>query len=609
MIPAGLCASMPIFIRLAEALESAFRLAAARGSRVAALEAFLAARTPSVPPDRAGLWLEPAGDTQRELVSIVIPTLNGAALLDTLFRSIRLHNTWPDLELIVVDHGGDAATAEVIEEAAADFCIRHLRPGRNFSFAFSCNRAAQMARGGVLLFLNNDIEFTEDVIGRMVFTVRKSGGLAGLKLWQKSPDGVVAAQPQIGVRFRWNLNQGWTVPYETGPRPEDEWRASQPAQMPVVTAAIMACPRDRFLALGGFCEQYLYAYEDVDFGLKAAAAGMPSISINDLSATHIVGATRFLRAGRRRRRRWHRYNLSVFRSRCGYRTRRLAWAGLFGGEGFAWGRRPAVALVGGGAPAPLSSAPSPFAFADRVRGGPFGYGLYGYDLVIIRDPAFNLASARQLSPMAITVVWAEVASKWTDTAVDCDIIVAPDADGAAMLSERMGRPVHALAEGDWRQAIMQLVRRFISEAHRIVLIGGQGTTQGERLEKALRQMGFPVRHEDAASYPSARAMRDDFAIWLVPPKKAGLSPDQCHIAAFTKAGEGAFAGDIELGAWKDDFDGWFQLLLGEMQEYHSSRMAGPSDPPLASAELADDSAAASFWAQFDDPTEQLIRQP
>lgn len=600
---------MPILVRLAEALESAARLAAAGGSRVAALDAFLDLHTPPGAPDRAGLRRDTTGDAQPELVSIIILTLNGASLLEALFRSIRQHNSWPDLEFIVVDHGGDMETAAVLEKAAADFQVRHLLPGRNFSFAFSCNRAAQLARGEVLIFLNNDIEFTEDVVGRMVAAVRKSKGLAGLKLWQKSADGRVAEQPQIGVRFRWNLQQRWTVPYESPPRPGDGLRAAEPSAMPAVTAAIMACERDRFLALGGFCEEYLYAYEDVDFGLKAAAAGLPSISLNDVSATHIVGATRFLRARRSRRRRWHRYNLSVFRSRCGYRARRLAWSGLFGAEGFDWGRRPAVALLGGREGLPDSSAPSPFAFMNDVADGLFGFSLYGYDLILVRDPAADLARARSLSPMAIAVGWMNDPRGWADAACDYDILVAPDAERAAEMQQSLARPVNVLPEGDWREAVMQLCRDFISQGHRVALIGGKGSAEGARLEQALRRMGFSVRHEDEASYPSARAMRDDFAIWLVPPHAAVLPPDQGHIAAFAPGRAGEHAFDMTPGNWKDDFEGWFQLLLGEMREYHSTRMEGPSDPPLAHTLLPDDRAAASFWAQFDDPTAQLIARP
>lgn len=599
---------MPILVRLAEFLESTCRLAAARGSRVAALDAFLEAHGAAEAPGRAGLLPEPPREVPPELVSVVILTLNGAALLDALFRSIRRHNTWPDLEFIVVDHGGDAETAEVLEKASADFTIRHLVPGRNFSFAFSCNRAAQLARGNLLLFLNNDIEFTEDVIPHMAAAARATNGLIGLKLWRKSPEGHLAPEPQIGVRFRWNLPQRWTVPYETHPRREDALRAVAPARMPLVTAAIMACAREPFLALGGFCENYLYAYEDVDFGLKAAAAGMPSISLNHLSATHIVGATRFLRSGILRRRRWHGHNLPVFRARCGYRARRLAWSGLFGGEGFDWGRRPAAALLGAGPALPEISGPSPFAVLDDVADGPFGFGLYGYDLVISRDPAANLRRARSLSPMAVTVGWIGDAPGWEKAAHDYDLLVAADAETAAGLSRRWGRPVDVLPEGDWREAVVQLVRRFIAERHRVVLIGETESGEGDRLVSALRCRGFAVRREAMQSYPSQRAMRDDFAIWLSSPRRIGLPPDQCHISAFER-GDGAFAGDIEMGSWKNDFDGWFQLLLDEMQGYHSARMAGPFDPPLAPAILPDDAEAPSFWAQFDDPTAWLIGRP
>ena len=604
---------MPFLYRFAEALEGASRLISTRGSRIAALEKFYAARTEDEPPSRAGILEGGFGNPAPGLVSIIILTLNGAAMLETLFRSIRRYNSWDQLEFLVVDHGGDDETREVLVQASKDFNIRHLVPGRNFSFSFSCNRAAQIARGETLLFLNNDIELTEDALPAMMAAVQATGGVVGLKIRQKSPEGAIGGEPQIGVRFRWNLQQGWTVPYEAHPRRSDALRATHPSRMPVVTAAMVACARDRFLELGGFSEIYLYAYEDVDFCLKAAAAGMPSISLNDISAAHLSGATRIRRARFSRRRRWHGYNRSVFRARCGYRVRRLAWSGLFGGEGFDWGRRPAVALLrapGDGGAASAASMPSPFAFVEEVREGLFGYGLYGYDLVVSRNPSAILSHARHLSPMAVTVGWADRPEGWERTAHDYDLLVAPTPELAAGLSARTGRPVDVLPDGDWQQTLMRLVERFLRERHRVVLAGGEGGEETRRLASALRRRGFAVRQEPAASYPSARAMRDDFAIWMErPAAAASLPPDTCHISLFDPAGDDEWCGDIRIGDTKMRFEDRLELLVAEMEGYHAERMAGPADAPLARVDLPDVSEASAFWNGYEDPTAWLIEQP
>lgn len=597
---------MPLICRLTEAVESASRLIAAKGSRIAALDAIYREHTVAGRPAKAGVLDAGFAKPGSGLVSVVILTLNGADMLASLFRSIRTHNTWPDLEFLVVDHGGDEETRQVLAGLSSEFAIRHLVPGRNFSFAFSCNRAAQLARGETVLFLNNDIEFTEDAVPPMVAACEATGGLVGLKLWQKSPEGVVSEEPQIGIRFRWNLQQGWTVPYETKPGPADAWRAARPSSMPVVTAAVLACSRERFLALGGFPEEYLYAYEDVDFGLKAMVAGMPSISLNNCSATHIVGATRFKRARRTRRRRWHRYNLSVFRARCGYLCRRHAWAGLFGGEGFDWGRRPAVAIVKPvGEEAPSLAEPSGFAFVDTKRRGPLGINLYGYDLVLSCDPAFDFSYARHLSPMAVTVALVRQPEGW-DEAANYDLLVAENESIAAEVAERIGRPVELLRPEGGKEGLMSVVARFLRDKHRIAIVGGEEEGRQLLLARALRHRGMSVRCVETKAYPSPSAMRDDFVIWLKQGVRPSLPPDTCHIAAFDIPESASWRGDVYLGDWKDGFEGWFELLVREMEGYHSERMAGPTDKPLARDSLREDTKAGAFWNEFADPTEWLI---
>lgn len=599
---------MSFLIRLTEKLEDVGRLIASRGSHIAALEAFYSAHTGAVEPSPIGVFKDGFPKARPGLVSIVILTLNGAELLTSLFRSFRQHNSWPDIEFIVVDHGGDAETKRVLTEEKTHFTIRHLIPGRNFSFAFSCNRAAQLARGETLIFLNNDIEFTEDVIPGMVAAVQATGGLAGLKLWPISTEGKLAREPQIGIRFRWNLQQKWTVPYEVLPRAGDELRATHPAAMPSVTAAILACPRDRFLALGGFFEDYLYAYEDVDFDLKAACAGMKSVSLNHMSARHIVGATRFLRARWRRRKRWHRYNLAVFRKRCGYLCRRLAWAGLFGGEGFDWGRLPTVAVIGPGSgelPPPERHA---VAFVREVKDGFFGCDLYGYDLVISRDPAFDFTRARNLSAMAVRIGLAQDAEGWETYADTYDLIVAETEELAASLASRLDRPVAVWRREDGWSGLFRRVARWVLDTHRVAIIGGAEEEQ-QHLAAALRRRGMSVRSERAEGYPSHLAIRDDFAIWLEPIEADNLPPDTCHIIAHKRADKAGWRGDIYAGGARDNFAAWLELLVQEVEDYHKQRMAGPIDAPLESVTLQDDSWASAFWGQKADPTEWLIAQP
>jgi len=607
---------MPLFDRAVEALETVARMAFARARPVRALERFLAAHRPeSLPADEAGLWAEPLPPAQPALVSIVILTLNGGEMLRALFASLERFNTWPDIEIIVVDHGTDDETKNVIAAASTKFHIRHVKPGRNYSFAFSCNRGAQIARGEIVLFLNNDIELTEDVIPPVVAGVQATGGLVGIRLIRKQPGGRTMPRPHIGVRFRWNLRRGWTAPYDALPGPRDALRAAQPCRMPAETGAVLACNRAEFLAMGGFCEDYLYAYEDVDLCLKAAARfDRPSIALNNVAAVHLMGATRIKRANLRRRIRWHRHSRAVLRARYGYRNRRLAWLGLFGvADGFDWGRRPAIAVLADKADEAASRAAASLAdefgeFATLKQPGFGQYDLFGYDLVLSRLPRFSFAHARNLGPMALKLGWLGADdSDWADNAAACDILIADDEGAAARWAAKLGRPVAAIGTRSLGDALRDIVAGFLRERLRVVvLVPESGSAVATNLCNAMISAGHAVRVAKAQARRQQVSIRDDVAIWLALPGMSALAADTIHVAAFGKAPGAGFSGDIRVESLGADFPAWFDRLMSQIADCHERRMAGPVDLPLEDLSGTDDAASASVWRARHDPTAHLI---
>ena len=605
---------MSLFSRVVEALETAARLVPARASHAVALERFLAAhRPPRLPADTDGLIAGDLPAPRPALVSIVILTLDGAAMLRTLLASLEQFNTWPDIEIILVDHGTDNETKDVVAAASTKFHIRHVRPGRNHSFAFSCNRGAQIARGEIVLFLNNDIELIEDIVPRIVAGVQATGGLVGIKLLPEYRDGQAVPHRQIGVRFRWNLRQGWTVPYDATPGPRDGLRARQPCHMPAVTGAVLACNRTQFLQMGGFCENYLYAYEDVDLCLKAATRfDLPLVALNDVSAVHLMGATRTKRAKLRRRMRWHAHSRSMFRARYGYRTRRLAWAGLFGAGGFDWGRRPAVAVLANrddeAAPAATNALAGEVAeFALLKTAGLKRYDLFGCDLVLSRSPRLPLSRVRNLSPIAITVGWAHDGDDaWQAGAPAFDIMLASGGDRAAILTETLGRPVVAIGDRPFEAALRDAVADFLQNRFRIVILASADRSDAAtRISAVLKAAGHAVRTK-AAHGGRSISMRDDVALWLTPPGAVELPADTIHIAAFEPVPGQPIACDIQVEPLGDDMEAWFDRLMQEIGAAHRKRMAGPGDLPLEDMSLADDGNPASNWHGRPDPTANLI---
>ena len=99
------------------------------------------------------------------LVSILIPAYNAAPFIRATLQS-ALAQTWPNVEIIVVDDGSTDETASVVE-AVADRRIRLIRQGRRGPSAAQ-NAALQHAQGRFIQRLDADDLLSPDKIARQM---------------------------------------------------------------------------------------------------------------------------------------------------------------------------------------------------------------------------------------------------------------------------------------------------------------------------------------------------------------------------------------------------------------------------------------------------------
>ncbi|MBK1654662.1 hypothetical protein CKO29_08075 [Allochromatium vinosum] len=244
------------------------------------------------PEDRAG-------------VSIIILTLNGAALLDRLLRSFVAMNTHRPVELIVVDHGalddpGDQ-TAAVIERYRAVCELWYVRRGANHSFSASCNFGAEWARYPNLLFLNNDIIYSADALPAALAKLAEPDiGCVGIRL-DDDPDSLPTGQEpgiqHLGIHFPWSESRGYHHPRQIRHGSlktylEQDARI-QGVRQPAVTGAFLLCRQRDFRRLGGFSTEYDYGLEDIDFCLRLTRdLGRSAWCLTSLGLQHAESSTR-----------------------------------------------------------------------------------------------------------------------------------------------------------------------------------------------------------------------------------------------------------------------------------------------------------------------------
>ena len=215
------------------------------------------------------------------LVSLIIPTRNCAALLRTCIGSLLGKTTYPNFEIIIVDNGSDAADALAYFEELRGRGVKILRDDGPFNFSALNNRAARQASGQVLGFLNNDIEvIASDWLGEMVsHAIRPGVAAVGSMLYYPNDfvqhAGVVLgiAGPRIQCGVAGHAMKG-APRGATGSLNHLRLVKNYSA----VTGACMVVRREIFEQLGGFNEtSFAVAYNDVDFCLRARAAGFRNV--------------------------------------------------------------------------------------------------------------------------------------------------------------------------------------------------------------------------------------------------------------------------------------------------------------------------------------------
>ena len=95
-------------------------------------------------------------------VSIITVNFNQSLVTEQLLSSIELTNTYPNIEIIVVDNGSKINS--VPEWKVKYPGIKFIRSDVNLGFAGGNNLGVKEATGDYIFFVNNDTEFTDGLV-------------------------------------------------------------------------------------------------------------------------------------------------------------------------------------------------------------------------------------------------------------------------------------------------------------------------------------------------------------------------------------------------------------------------------------------------------------
>lgn len=208
----------------------------------------------------------------RPTASLIIPFRDKPELLERCLASLQRITNGPEFELILVDNGSEqATTAKTVAHWHSQLPSRVLSIPGPFNYAELNNRAARVARGDVLVLLNNDTEIIDEA------------WLAELVGWAQQPD-VGAVGPMLLYGDRSIQHAGVLLGVQRAAIHAYQWLPEQTVghfggakvvTNPIaVTGACLAVQRQKYWEVEGLDDvAFKIAFNDLDLCIKLRAKG------------------------------------------------------------------------------------------------------------------------------------------------------------------------------------------------------------------------------------------------------------------------------------------------------------------------------------------------
>jgi len=194
--------------------------------------------------------------------------------------------TYGNYRILVADNGSHDGSFERLRREFPS--IETLEYASNLGFAAGVNpaiRRALAAGSDYVLLLNSDVLVEPDLLTLLAAAAEANpqiGILSPKTLWERSPERLAGLGCRVGA-FDIELI-GWDI--------ADAAAASdEPVVLECVFGSAMLLSRRALEAVGLFDERFFFYYEDIDFCLRARAAGFLAAYLPSATVRHAVSAS------------------------------------------------------------------------------------------------------------------------------------------------------------------------------------------------------------------------------------------------------------------------------------------------------------------------------
>jgi len=215
------------------------------------------------------------------LISIVIPTKNQYKVVRRCVESIYKLTTYKNFEVILVDTGStDAHVKNWYKRLRSQHDNLQIIdwPEQPFSYARSCNAGAEVAKGELLVMLNNDTEvLTPDWLQLFAGDAqRQEIGAVGCLLFY--PDKRHIQHAGIGVGLGGVAANSFSMMTLSQQMTQTQHlMLNTKHDMTAVTAACLMVRKKVYDEIGGFAEEFRVTYNDVDLCLRLREKGYQNL--------------------------------------------------------------------------------------------------------------------------------------------------------------------------------------------------------------------------------------------------------------------------------------------------------------------------------------------
>ena len=131
------------------------------------------------------------------LISVVMPCYNAAAFVEEAVNSV-MNQTYPDVELIVVDDGSSDGSAGILQQLATQYSPRLNLLYQDHEGPFPArNLALRHANGGFVAFLDADDYWTLEALEKLAAAMQSNHADIAYCGWQNVGTGAPGTEPYI----------------------------------------------------------------------------------------------------------------------------------------------------------------------------------------------------------------------------------------------------------------------------------------------------------------------------------------------------------------------------------------------------------------------------